>query len=466
MAGGLNYKGNKGIQHLGDGVNSGLSPFYIKKSESMLQSNCFVDKYPEMTSRHGFALFNNPSATIWGAGAEITNTFHAQLGTDWKMWSGTTWSSAIASSLTAQKCVFIHFSTAAKNYIIMSNKAQKKYWDYSTVSDLTCPATLLFAIDDFRMYAALGNTLYWTSLGDPTNWSTGDSSSVLLASSLGSAMAITKFGQDQIVVFTLETMHILYGDNANDFYQSDPIYNGCLTMESLTNLNGVLYFLDYRRLKMYSGGVPVDVPGQEKVQYYLNNMYIVTSQIDTHVMTSFDKYILLSIPMSSPGTSNDTTLVFDTVLGIWHVWTKGFKKFLKVNDGANIKLLGVSTDNKLLTISDRSQTGDENTSFAWYWITGCFNEGILSSKKVLTAIWVQFYYVLLRAGDTFKLAYVADEDGSSFTDIKTFSSSTSVQTVRVDVQYLNIVQDFFRLKFYGTGQCKIKGYELEYRVVK
>jgi len=465
MAGGLNYKGNQGIQHLGDGVNSGLSPFYIKKSESMLQSNCWVEKYPEMRSRHGFSLFNNPSATIHGFGGS-GDYMHAQLGTDWKAWNGTIWTSAIAASLTARKAIFIDFAGASAKYTIMSNTAQKKIWDRSTIADLTCPATLLFASDDYRMYAALNNTLYWSSLGNPSDWSGGDSSNVMLSSTSAEATAITQFGQDQIVIFTRESMHVIYGSSSDDFYQLDPIYCGCIGMEALCGNNGMLYFLDNRRIKIYSGGIPQELPGQEKIQYYLDNMYVTSGQVHTHVMGAFGKYIYLSIPMTTPGTTNDYTLVYDTQLGIWHVWNKGFSKFHKYTYSNTIKFLGITTDNKIYTLNDSSQTGDESVSFGWYWITGCFNEGIISSKKVLTAIWVQFYYVLLRAGDTFKLGYATDEDGSSFTDIKTFSSSTSVQTVRVDVQYLNIVQDFFRLKFYGTGQCKIKGYELEYRVVK
>lgn len=465
MAGGLNYKGNQGIQHLGDGVNSGLSPFYIKKSESMLQSNCWVDKYPEMRSRYGFALFNNPSATIHGFGGS-GDYMHAQLGTDWKAWNGTNWTSAIAASLTAQKAAFIDFVTAAKKYTVMSNTAQKKIWDRTTVSDLTCPATLLFASDDFRLYAALTNTLYWSSLGDPTDWSSGDSGNVMLASTTAEATALTQFGQDQIIVFTMESMHVLYGDNTADFYQLDPIWCGCIGVEALCSHNGQLYFLDNRIIKVYSGGIPQELPGQEKIKYYLDNMYITSGQVHTHVMTSFGKYLLLSVPMTTPGTTNDYTLVYDFELGIWHVWNKGFSKFQKYTYGSTIKLLGITTDNKIYQLNDFSQTGDENTSYAWYWITGCFQENVISSKKVLTAIWVLFDYVSLREGDTFKLAYATDENGSSFTDIKTFDSSASIQCVKVDVAYLNIVQNFFRLKFYGTGQCKIKGYELEYRIVR
>jgi len=461
----INFK-SKQFNHFGDGLNSFTSPLYLKPSEASYSKNMFCEYYPEIRTRYGLYPYATPLASIYGAGSRLFNALHVLNTTIWQTWNANTssWDN-VQTGLTATRCTFIDFMTSSKNYTYFSNILQHRVWDGAAITSVTAPLTRFLAVDDYRMYAGLDFKIYWTDLSDPTNWSTGEASNLVIAGAKGSINAITKFGQDQVIAFTDKSMHVLYGDDPDNFQLLDPIYAGCLGQEAMAELDGVLYFLDNRNIKMYAGGNPVIMPNSEKIQYYLDRMYVKpNSQVYTHVMASFGKYLLLSIPYSS-STQNDMTFVYDTILQRWDMWYFGFRNFTEIQDTNNRWLIGIGTNEYIYSLFNISITQDNNeTGIAWEHITGTFNFGTLSSKKVLSAIWVHFYYLLEDAEtDYFKLDYM--DGNGAYTNIKIFSSSSSDQIIKVDVPN-NVICDsnFFKLKFYGVGQVKLKGYELEYRV--
>lgn len=324
---------------------------------------------------------------------------------------------------------FIDFQADGVLYTILANKHEVLAWDGTTVTTLTdAPKTPMYTVDDYRLYALKDNVLYFSEKGDITDWSWGGTP---LTGSKGRSTAITTCS-DKVFCFTDQTLHILYGDDENNFSLSEIINYGCLSHLAVRVRDNDVYFLGYNGLYRYASGAIENLSRKLKLSSFRYSTWY------DYRLCVFQDYIYFK---------SFETYVLDT-----NTW-KWFSSFALVdsldyivNDYRGEMLLSINT-NSIKHVNH----SNADTITPWHHITGmrfeAFNKQTVGPLKVLYK---------LPTGSTMKVAYNTNPDNPTWTDIYTFGNTPSTQPVTVDIPLtmLNNV-DFYNLKFYGTGDFKI-----------
>jgi hypothetical protein len=440
------------ILTLGNGVNTYNNMYAINQSEAVDSRNVSSKNYPALSVRQGSSLsFGTDVAVITtpnGATARGGATFHVVDGTTWKYWNGSAFVN-VATGLTNATAKFVEFATATTKYTIMCNGTEKKSYDGTTVADLTeAPATKLICVDDNRLYALKDKKIYYSSFGDLTDFTTVNDSGVrTIVGMIGDETAIAAY-QDIVIAFSDKTMHLLYGDDYENFQLMDPIQAGCISDRSIVEHDSKLYFMDYGQYKLFTGGFPVDV--SQKVKKYLEAInYTHKAKI---VAGTQGRYIYLSIPYGASATTNNITLEYDTETRNWYIIDKGYLNFVNIGEF----LYGVRTNG----VVDKMNTGtaDGSTAIVWYHNTGILNAIPVKPNTTLANIYME---CLVPAGSTLTVKYCETTDDADFTTIKSITASADEQKARVQIPTSVLANsERYRLQFSGTGPCTIYFVEL------
>lgn len=441
---------------MGSGENTSFTPFDIEKSESSYSRNTSSRNFPALSVRPGkakqFSTDSTPLTSPNGLSQRNNQYPHIHHGTAWKRWDGSAWQS-VATVANARSKI-LEFNTETVRYTILVDGTNRKAYDGTTVTDLTnAPQTNLYAIDDLRLYALKGSVLKCSAAGSISDWTTiDDADTITITSMVGTGTAIAVYN-DQVICWSDQSMHILFGDDPGNFSLSDPIEDGCIAERTTIIHNGILYFLDYGKFKQFTTGLPIDI--SQKVKTYLEGIKISLKNL---CCTGKDgKYIYLSIPYGSSATTNNITLEYDTDYRTWYVHDKGFMDFVNIGEA----FYGVDPDGVIWRINNG--TTDQSTAIAWEHITGCWNEGSISQKKSVSDIWM---IVDLPSGSTLTVSYSTSVDGNDFTTLKSVTASSSEQNVRVQIPSSQLQGfDWYRLKFSGEGPCTIHAIEPYFRII-
>jgi hypothetical protein len=419
---------------LGDGLNLALTAFEIKESEASYSRNTSSRNYPALSVCPGranvFAAITTPNAV----GKRMNQYMHVQDGTVWKAWNGSAFAN-IQTGLASERGRFVDFTTEAKNYTILANGTEKFSFDGTTAAAITdMPATRLICVDDYRIYALLGNKLSCSALGSVTDWTTADDAdSIMVASANGSGTAVAAYS-DIVICWFEQSMHQLFGDDPYNF-QWGPVYDdGCISDYSVIEHRGILYFLDFGAFKVFTGGKPQEV--SQRVRPYLEGINL------THktkcVAGASGKYIYLAIPYGA-ATENNLILEYDTELGKWYPQTGDVVDFVTIGE----TLYGITSTGQ--PIQFNSGTTFSGTAIPWSHITGVYHGGTYT-KKCLNELDM---VVDLPIGSTMTVSYSTTVDGDDFVLAYTFTASATEQNVRVPLSVENI--DFYRIKLAGSG---------------
>ena len=448
----LNYQIEANQITLGDGENTFLSPFNIKRSESTYSRNLSSVNYPSLSVRKGRQYLATVITTPNAMGTYQGQYLHVLDGTTWKRWDGSAWQT-VGSSLTNARANFVEFNTQVAKYIIIADGTNVKSWDGTTLTAIAAaPATRFFTVDDYRLYALIGNVLKCSAEGSITDWTTADDAdSITLTGARGAATGIATYN-DTTICFFEQSMHVLYGNDPYDFYLNDPMEYGCVSDRAILEHNGKLYFLNHDALYIYTGGRPKRI--SDKVKTYIDG--INSTYKNLCAMGKHGKYIYLSIPYGA-STTNNLTLEYDTELDAWYPHSVGYVSF--VNIGTS--LCGIDSTGQTWTIN--SGTDDDGTAISWSFITGAINHGTISQKKVLSDTWLSLD---LPIGSTLTLSYSTTVDGNDFVTLNTYTASATEQVTRAQVPTTALQNvDWYRLKFEGTGPCTVYAMEESVRII-
>lgn len=439
---------------IGDGVVRYNDNYNLSKTQAYDSRNTTSKLFPSLSTRDGFTLSfgtnASPIAIPNGAGVRTASQLHIVDGTSWKYWNGSSF--ATISAVANAEATIIDMNRETDTLTLLFNGTDKKAYNGTTVSDITeAPATRLVAIDDNRLYCLINNQLWYSAVLDPFDFTSLEQGGVMtLAGMKGVGTAIAAY-QDIIIAFGEETMHMLYGSDYEDFQLMDPIQAGCVSHKSIIEHDSRLYFMDYNEFKVFTGGFPIEV--SQKVRGYLRDInYTHKSKI---VTGSQDRYIYISIPYGSAATTNNLTLEFDTENGSWYPIPKGYLEFINIGTS----LFGLSPDGRIDKLNDG--TLDRGQPIVWYHETGILSSFIPSAVSTLSEIWLE---VDLSAGSTLLISY-SENDNQTFSPIQNIHPENMAQKVRVLIP-THLIQDAsrYRLKFSGTGPCKIYYLELQERV--
>jgi hypothetical protein len=445
---------------LGDGINTYTPDGLIKRSECISNLNMSSRKYPSLCTRAGRTHAADSITNTNGIGSYRDSYYyknldiylHAVDGTVWKRWNANAWAN-VQTGLTNGTANFVNFNTSTKNYIIMVNGYQKFAWDGSSVTTLTdAPATNLYTVDDRRLYALKGDVLYISAGGSITDWTTvNDAMQLVINGSRGLATCICTY-KDTVICFFENSMHILYGNDPFDFDLSDPISIGCVGSKAVIEHNGILYFVYNDGLYRFAGGQPEKL--SQKVDGYFSDIPFLYWTLVC--LGKYDRWIYMSITYGAAATDNNITLVYDTHYGVWNVHNVGYADFTQIAGD----LIGIDTDGQTWVLN--SGNDDNSVAIASQWISGWIDMSVISKKKRLTK---QYYLLYLPTGSTLTLYY--SNDGSSWTSLKAFSTSSSEQIVAVPVS-LSVLSSVsrYKFKFVGTGQWRINQVDEYFNIKK
>lgn len=413
------YKTTETPFKLNGGENTYFPAFDIDKSESTYSRNLSSRAFPSMTVREGRQNAFTAATTPYTIGQRDNTYPHIQDGTDWKRWSGTAWV-VVQSGLTGAVGKFLEFNTQVDRFTILVNGTNKYAWNGTTVTTLTdAPATNLYTVDDYRLYALMGTELKCSALGSITDWSTADDAdSLTLTSAKGTGTALTSYN-DVVIAWTEQSMHVLYGNDPYDFYINDPIDDGCISDRSVIEHRGKLYFLDFGAFKVYTGGKPKEM--SQKIKTYLDDINLTYKS--KCVSGKHGKYIYLSIPYGSTATANNLTLEYDAELDVWNPHSVGYVDFTNIGE----HLYGIDSTGALWDVN--SGTADQGTAIAWSRITGAWYNGT-SKRKVISELYMT---IDLPVASTFKIYYSTTVDGDDFALLYTATASATEQNTRVQI---------------------------------
>jgi len=442
---------------LGEGINTFNSIYTIKRSEASDSRNLSTREFPALSVRLGsseeFGTDVTPLATPNGAHIRGGTELHVVDGTTWKKWNGSSWTN-VQTGLTDAKAYFVEFNTETTTLTILLNGTDKKSYDGSTVSDLTEASASKYAtVDDSRLFILDDKSVDYSKVYDPTDFTTAEFTGSLTATGMkGSGSGIVAYN-DNIIFFSPDSMHLLYGTDSSSFQLMDPLQTGCISQNSITEHYSKLYFMDYDKFKVFTGGFPVEI--SQKVRNFLENInYTYKEQICSG---SDGKYIYISIPHGGAATDNNLTLEYDVETQIWNAIDKGYVNFFNIGE----LFYGVRTNGVIEKIN--TGTDDAGTAITWYHTTGIISPTPVRGDKALSNIWIE---VLLPTNSTLDISFASDVDGAVWTSIYTGVASADEQRMRIKVptDKLN-KQQRYRLKFSGTGPCTIHFVEMEERVI-
>lgn len=372
----------------------------------------------------------------------------------WKYYTNPTTPVTVESGFGQTNAKIIDFATGTTKYTILMNGTEKMAWDGTAVTDLTAaPFSDKTTSHSGRLYAARDNDIMYSALNKIDDWTTAnDAGTIDVTNAKGNISAIKAY-DGYVTVWTENSMHVLTGTGPPDYDLREVNGGvGCISDRSVAiGSNGVLYWAWYDGLYGYSGGKAVKV-SQKADEYFKNINKAYKEGIDCGVK---DDKIFISIPYGSTATGNNLVLEFDTTNGRWYPWAMPIKGFVTIGN----TLYGVDMSNVIWTMD--TGKADGATAIAWSWISGPMLKKSLKDKKMLEELTLLFK---LPVGSTLNVSVSNSIDSDNFDLIAAYTSTGGNQT-RTALPYNKIAsEDYYRLKFDGTGPCDIYALEQRYRV--
>lgn len=349
-------------------------------------------------------------------------------------YNGTSKGTVTASSKSM--CEYIWYNTGQARYEnIIFIFPDKKYYNittntFGTVGSGTyptagsCPDMDYICIHANRLFGVKGNFIYASQFNDPFDWTTFDgTNSAAWSSDTGESASFTGITsyQGHVTMFKADLLYELFGDNANNFWVKEVAKKGCIDGKSISQINGVVYFLSRDGVNIYGGGLPVPISIE------LNATYV-----SGVAGTDGRKYYI-----SLYNGSTYSLFVYDSQYKLWYK-----------EDSLNVKSFAMSSgvlyciaDNKIKRINYGTET------VSWEAVTEKYVNPI-EKRKLLKEISLRVD--LIDTAST--LSVYIKRDNGSWVLIKTLTTDyENIHTFKVQRKRCNM----FQLKFVGSGRCKI-----------
>jgi len=445
----VNNKVRGPVLNIGTGINNGNPAFDIKPEFSSEESNLDSRKLPALHVREPRTSFTTAlSGTPYSLSRSVARITSVD-GTSWDYWNGTAWVNIDTLTASADACQ-VNFAT----YTILVNGTDEFDWDGTTtttsLTDMPAGMTRL-AVHANRVYAVSSSDylLYYSALGDHTDWTTAnDAGDITIETANGENSVTVHTYSDHIIYFKEHSLHELFGTGPTNYTMqtlSDRI--GCVAPRTVKEVQGYLFWLGEEGVYIYSGGTSPQLLSYPWIQDYIDDIDW-TNIADACAGTDGDRYYLC-LPVGSNARIN---LTYDVNNSVWHVEdTTNFVEFVEF-DG---DLYGMGSDKQI-----KKMISTAGETINWTWTSKKFLNSYLSNKHTIHSLYA---LVDLPTGSELKCA-IKSENGS-FTDVKTFTASASVQNQMIYVPItVAFASNWYQIKFYGTGPCTIYRIELGQRI--
>jgi len=467
----LSYKQKYIVREFGAGINGYGDPVSLKPNELVDSANMCCEEYPSIVTRPDRVISTLPETTtpIYGIGARNSSELHVLAGTilvySTAPSTGVGWNTVSSSMAGSADATFVEFITQVGRYTICAHSTGVVYnsiWDgatYSTYTDTNSPRSNLYTSHKYRVYGVAndGRTLRYTKQASPIDWTTADDAGYVdLTNINGKPTAITTYS-NHVIVWSQHTMHELYGTN-QDNYELIDISNevGCVSNRAFVECSGILFWLDYGGIYMYTGGIPRLI-GIKAKKYIDGINWDVKNLICSGAKNS---KIFFNIPYGS--TANNRVIVMDikdTSKIMIYTELADFYNYQVISE--NLFALGTTT-RRIFEIETTRRTGYDDSTAAttiipWYLETKPLCGEEMNTESAIRDIFIE------HSGSTLgkmTLSYSTNTHSTSFTSLSTSFQTTGVgiyrHCVRPSLSQLQSLQ-YCRFKISGEGRKTING---------
>lgn len=377
--------------------------FNIPNEVSTWIHECTTEYYPIIRTRSsanslGTLNFSNGN----GLGAWKNTQMTVVVDGVWKRYDGgSVWTNIQTGLSTSAYCSFCNFQGNLSGiHLLMANGVDpvKKY-DGTTVNNLANAPSGIQFIDahDNRVYGATGNTIYYSGLRKPEDWTTlNDAGSIVVESANGETIVGIRAGLQHLLVFKNNSMYELYGTGPSNFrliQVSDEI--GIVNHRASVTLNGVVYFLHSKGFYRYTGGSQPDKTFSEPIQEIIKN---ASSLSDYSVVGTDGRFIYVSFycPGYTGETNQNILMQYNPEKNVWcNFFSKRgeFRDFELMNDEM-YGLCGQSVPFSSVIIFGRNTTTDSfngtSSDIIGTIVTKAFNASLLSQNSRYVRLFISF----------------------------------------------------------------------------
>lgn len=435
-----------------------LDRYSIDASYSPRSRNLSSSMTPALTTKPGFSVLGVPIGTrVIGFSTWKNQELHAVFndGT-WRKWTGSTWTTIKTGLNLIAEWSFVNFKGAFTdtNLIATNGVDSPLRYDGSTVQTLAnIPAGANYVTQhDNRIYVAIDNKVAYSGLNVADEWTTvgrpNDSSpgTIRKETYVGENIIGIQAGAGHATAFFPSSSWELYGTSGSD-YQLIPVAEdfGAINNQSITNLGGIMYFLDETGIYQYSGGLRPDKKFSVPVQWYIDNMN--QSAKLTCCMGSDGRYLYVAIPVTA--STADTVLVWDSQEGSWFVWDDVAPTHI-VKMGNTLYM--ADAQGRVMSVGGTTNNG---APIGWEWQSKTFTGPSMGQNIRWTRLWIA---VDKPAGSTLQVYMTKEpEADSGWVLVGDLNAVTALQSRRIPINPGAMANSpTLRLKLVGTGLCTVR----------
>lgn len=451
--------------------------FTMPDNVSTWLHNCTTEFYPEIRVRNGISTVGY--ATISGSyGNGITTWKNSELNVimsgTWKKYDGVSAWTTVTSGLSATAyCSFCNFqgNLAAINLLMANGVDAVKKYNGTTVSNLSGAPSGIAYIDahDNRVYGATGNTIYFSALRKPEDWTTvDDAGSIVVESANGETIKGIRAGLQHLIVFKSNSMYELFGTGPANFrliQVSDEI--GIVNHRCSVTLNGVVYFLHSKGFYRYTGGSQPDKSFSQPIQQIIDNCYFGD---EYNAVGTDGKFIYVSLycpSYTSESTYNNLLLQYNVEQGLWsnyYAYSTSLSDF-EVMDGV---IYGTSGSNggRVLKLNNGGTSdtfSGTSTVVTASMITKPFNYQLLAQKSRYVRLFISYVSSTSNSITIYYKSAIDNSRTSGWTSLTTVSDTTGqLVTARIVLPNSSIQENkYLKLRFDMVGNTRIIDYAFE-----
>jgi hypothetical protein len=452
----------KPVQRAFKGVDRN-DPYSISDDHFARVKNLSSRNAPAASTRPGFTVLGGYGTRVTGLSAWKNQQLHAVFNDGiWRRWDGTTWTDVKTGLNTSADWSFVNFKGgfADTNLIGTNGVDPAQRYDGATayaLSDAPAGANYINQHDN-RLYCAVGNKVQYSGINLPEQWTLSgrpDASSpgtVRRETYVGENIIGMQSGAGHLTVFFPSSSHELFGTSSSDFEMIAVAEDfGAINNQGITNLGGVLYFVDETGIYAYTGGVRPRKEFSQPVQPYIDNMNKTLKQ--QCCAGSDGRYLYIAIPI---GVIVDTVLVWDSQEDTWYVWEDlQLTHFCKMGE----LLYAGDAQGRVLQFGGNT---DDGNPIEWEAESKVYTGQSMSQTIEFIKVWLS---VEKPVGADLNVWVSKSASGNDWTLVGELSASVSVNN-RVPIIPYNVARgNTLRYKLTGTGQVTIREITVEIKEI-
>lgn len=453
----------KGIDH--------RSLFNIPDNVAYWGYELTTEDYPVIRTRNGMTALGQATTNLkaaLGIGGWKNSEINVVFAGTWYKWTGSSWTIVQIGLSATDFCSFCNFKGNLTDInLLMANGVDpvKKYNGTSVSNLANAPSNVKF-IDahDNRVYCAKDNTIYFSALRKPEDWSTlNDAGSIEIESNNGETINGIAAGLEHLLIFKPNAMYELFGTGPSNYRLiqiSEEI--GIHNHRCSTSLNGVVYFLHRTGFYRYTGGSQPDKSFSQPIQPMIDLMD--NSDITLNSVGNDGKHIYVTISKNLwngyfADNKSNYTYQYNPTYGTWSIYNNDDDRKIKDYEFINGKLYAIA-NSYVFNFNNGLKTDNltgQNLTITSIYSTKAFTGGILNSNARYTRLFLT--YIASSVGQDIRIYINAENnqgaDSGSWQLIKTITSTS--QNV---VEYSRIVlpNDAFQKNKYIRIQIRAIGY--------